>query len=368
MAQTVFPPISRSYIENFQYSFWYKQFSHVSPKSTVIRPLDDSFRSYLEANGVIIPEGSEDIPVYSTLSDHESSEDEGKQASNSRTERYSFPQLDEQIRDAIKRYGAVFPKLNWTSPKDAAWVLPSLKCTAPADVYLSLKSSDFVSHDLDASLAFEGCKENISSPTYYPTPHVLELVLKKWYPIDRGREFRCFVRSEILLAISQRDPNYYPSLNELGTKENILQSITRFWVQHIRGKFPGGSDYVFDIYLTRDLSSGHILDFNPYHQKTDSLLFTYDELYQLLESATVCMASATSESLVNPPAIFRIIDSHSHPNATGSVPSNQHNSVPFDALQVSTGNDIATFARLWEERLKQNLHAESDDESGGENN
>jgi len=232
---------------------------------------------------------------------------------------------------------------------------------------LLLKSSDFVLHDLDPSLAFEGSTESTASnglipPTSHPIHHVLELVLKKWYPIDRGREFRCFVRSEILLAISQRDPNYYPSLNESGTKESILHSITVFWLQHIRGKFPGGSDYVFDIYLTRDLSSGHILDFNPYHQKTDSLLFTYDELYQLLVSATLSMASATSESLINLPAVFRIINSHSHPSAARSAPSNQHNSVPFDALQLSTGNDIATFARLWEERLQQNLYAESDDE------
>lgn len=32
-------------------------------------------------------------------------------------EQFSFPQLDEQIRNVISKYGAVFPKLNFSSPK-----------------------------------------------------------------------------------------------------------------------------------------------------------------------------------------------------------------------------------------------------------
>lgn len=32
-------------------------------------------------------------------------------------ERFSFPDLDAQIRQSIEDYGAVFPKLNFTSPK-----------------------------------------------------------------------------------------------------------------------------------------------------------------------------------------------------------------------------------------------------------
>lgn len=32
-------------------------------------------------------------------------------------ERFSFPDLDAQIRQSVEEYGAVFPKLNFTSPK-----------------------------------------------------------------------------------------------------------------------------------------------------------------------------------------------------------------------------------------------------------
>lgn len=77
-----------------------------------------------------------------------------------------------------------------------------LKCTSPADVYLLLKSSDFVQHDLDPDRVFDGCEpyspiqEGASGTPNYG----LELVLRKWYSIDRSRELRCFVRQEVLLG------------------------------------------------------------------------------------------------------------------------------------------------------------------------
>jgi hypothetical protein len=65
-----------------------------------------------------------------------------------------------------------------------------MRCTSPADVYLALKASDFVQHDLLPSSAFEGTSDTESNSA----PISLELVLRKWYPFDRSREVRCFVR------------------------------------------------------------------------------------------------------------------------------------------------------------------------------
>ncbi len=73
---------------------------------------------------------------------------------------------------------------------------------SPADVYLLLKSSDFVQHDLDLELVFDGC-DSAHDPQA-PTPYELELVLRKWYPVDRARELRCFVRQETLIGASIR--------------------------------------------------------------------------------------------------------------------------------------------------------------------
>lgn len=118
-----------------------------------------------------------DSAASSTLSDDEKEDADDDSDSDEPRRTYAFPELDAQIRSAIKRYeGSVFPKLNFSSPRvrdtfpslreqqlialqDAAWMLPSsspLKCTSPADVYLLLKSSDFISHDLNRDLVFDG--------------------------------------------------------------------------------------------------------------------------------------------------------------------------------------------------------------------
>ena len=78
-----------------------------------------------------------------------------------------------------------------------------LKCVSPSDVYLLLKSSDFIVHDLSPERVFEGAEDRKSTdPTAATTSHhyELELVLRKWYPVDRSRELRCFVRREILIG------------------------------------------------------------------------------------------------------------------------------------------------------------------------
>lgn len=122
-----------------------------------------------------------------------------------------------------------------------------LRCTSPADVYLLLKSSDFISHDLDPGMIFRHCEGR-------PLAYELELVLRKWYPVDRVREFRCFVRQEILLGIfdgpftvlgfdnprvgiSQRDPNYYPFLNEHGMERRITETVSQVWEENVKGKW-----------------------------------------------------------------------------------------------------------------------------------
>ncbi|KAF8480698.1 D123-domain-containing protein [Gautieria morchelliformis] len=349
----LFPAHSRRYIAAFQFSAWHAAFARVSPRAVVTHPLDGAFRAYLEADGVVVPEGADD-----GVSDPSSDEDDATEPDAPARPRPAFPHLDAQIRAAVREYDAVFPKLNWTAPQDASWILPTLRCTSPADVYLLLKSSDFVSHDVDPQLAFAGCAPGPGPSTASDRPehpHDLELVLKKWHPMDRGREFRCFVRDEILIGISQRDVNYYPHLNEQDTRDKILRSIVYFWVRHVRLKFVGGGDYVFDIHMTRDLSSAHILDFNPYHPKTDALLFTYDELLQLLMSASTSAAASTPDEPSFTP-VLRTITSASHPAAARNAPSNQHNAVPFEALQMSAGNDIGTFSAMWQEELQKSMY------------
>jgi len=241
-----------------------------------------------------------------------------------------------------------------------------------------LKSSDFIAHDLSTDNVFEGCEDALS------TSYDLELVLRKWYPVDRSRELRCFVRQNVLVGISQRDNNYYEFLNEPATYNSIAAAVLDFWQKHIRGSenwestpdctlfrtfhlfqhcSPSTPSDTFDFLLTRDLSRGHIIDFNPYAPRTDPLLFTYEELAELLEARIPAETSSTS-TLPNgaqdhaAPSLlpeFRVIDSRSHPAATSNAPAHQHNMVPFEALSLSSGRDIEEFADTLKNEIQESM-------------
>jgi len=60
---SLFPVLTSSYILAFQFSSWYPTFARHSIKSTIVRPLSEDFREYLNADGVFVPEGSEDALV-----------------------------------------------------------------------------------------------------------------------------------------------------------------------------------------------------------------------------------------------------------------------------------------------------------------
>lgn len=63
-------------------------------------------------------------------------------------------------------------------------------------MYLLLKSSDFVAHDTDPEQVYEHAADQGGEGWK------MELVLKKWYDMNPSREFRCFVRDEVLLGMS----------------------------------------------------------------------------------------------------------------------------------------------------------------------
>jgi hypothetical protein len=84
-------------------------------------------------------------------------------------------------------------------------------------------------------------------------------------------------------------------------------------------------------------------------EKTDPLLFTYEELRDISE-------------IVGPNhrPILRTIDSPSHPTATRNAPAHQHNMIPFDAFSISNSRDINEFADLWKESLKDGMNHSDD--------
>ena len=60
LIMTTWPTLTRKGVTAFQFSSWYPNYSSLSIRSTAV-PLDDDFRSYLEAVGIFVPIGSEDV-------------------------------------------------------------------------------------------------------------------------------------------------------------------------------------------------------------------------------------------------------------------------------------------------------------------
>jgi hypothetical protein len=287
--ELAFPPVTKDHIQNCSYDAWFPNYRSSCLKSRIIK-LSPAFVAYLQEDGIILADEDEDEDGAEeewhtsaairpqvqeiTSDDEESNEDEPSQIPpNSR-----FPEIHQQIKEKIAELGgAVAPKLNWSSPKDAKWISPhqnTLKCTSPNDIYLLLKSSSFVSHDLVH--AFDDCTQAAPSRPFSPI-----LVLRPFFTPHVALEFRCFVKHRSLIGISQRDLNFYSFLDKL--RPQLAKKIGTFFQKTLRFSFPDSS-FAFDVYVPENsmeddgLGKVRLIDINPWAPRTDSLLFSWQEL------------------------------------------------------------------------------------------
>ncbi|CAI9729617.1 division cycle 123 homolog [Octopus vulgaris] len=344
------------HVLNCAFSSWFPAFKNLSPQSFII-PLPKQFVDYLKADRVFLPEGSGQIQPKGredAESDDEDYFDDDYEWNSTHDENRvpDFPELDKKIRSCIEELdGEVFPKLNWSSPKDAFWISFSktLRCTCPADIYLLLKSSDFVTHDLTSP--FEYCEDaecNRPELEY-------NLILRRWVNIHPGSEFRCFVKNGALLAICQRhDSEYYGFIEQ--NLESIKTDITTFFKQRIASQFVL-KEYVFDVYRKRQ-GKIVLLDFNPFGPVTDSLMFDWSELlsdHPFQKSSTDVEGSEDVQQL----PVFRYIresESAMKPNPYA------YYALPKDFVDLSLGTDpykLVDFLKLQNSKMK---NEESDEE------
>ena len=188
------------------------------------------------------------------------------------------------IHNAIKNTiaelgGKAFPKLNWSAPKDATWMnANTMECRTPQDVYLLLKSSDFITHDLEH--AFDGTIDTPGSTlTADSVPYhlVLRKAVGQWNP---SVEFRCFVRGRRLLCFCQRDLNHFNFLSEMSPRLRSL--VQEFYDVRLRDTLPDES-CVFDIYVPPPHDRVWLVDINPWAPRTDPLLFSWMEILNMPE-------------------------------------------------------------------------------------
>uniref|UniRef100_A0A672H449 Translation initiation factor eIF2 assembly protein n=1 Tax=Salarias fasciatus TaxID=181472 RepID=A0A672H449_SALFA len=246
--------MKKEQVVNCQFSVWYPIFKKHTIKSLIL-PLPQNVIDYLLDDGTLVTPSIP--PTQSVFPPRQAPE---------------FPEFTSKVLEAINSLGGrVFPKLNWSAPRDANWIAlnSSLESRSLSDIFLLFKSSDFITHDL--TQPFLQCSDQDS-----PDPVInYELVLRKWSELIPGGEFRCFVKENKLIAISQRDyTQYYQHI--LKQEEQIRQAIGDFFSQHVQYNFLD-EDFVFDVY--RDsLGRVWLIDLNPFGEVTDSLLFTWDEL------------------------------------------------------------------------------------------
>lgn len=240
--------------------------------------------------------------------DSDSEDDDQDSAPSRLPPNQRFPELHQKIKDTIEELGGeVAPKLNWSSPRDAAWISPhqnTVKCTSPNDIYLLLKSSNFITHDLDH--AFDGTVTTTTTTTPSSSHGAAAasglgfqpvLVLRSFFTPHQALEFRCFVKQRSLVAIAQRDLNHYNFLQRL--RPAITARAKDLFDSRLRFTFPDGN-FVFDVYIPevhslndsdddsdgdddpgRKLGKARLIDVNPWAPRTDTLLFGWDELLAL---------------------------------------------------------------------------------------
>jgi hypothetical protein len=311
-----FPPVRREHVLNCSYDRWYPKYKASCVPSTII-PLTDAFTEYLKEDGIILADdeddddstnltfssgpaaaatGAETGEWRDTLADpdvrvdkpqpRQDDDDSDSDEEPAVPPNQRFPDLHRQIKAAIEELGgAVMPKLNWSAPKDATWISRhqnSLKCTSPNDIYVLLKSSSFVSHDLDH--AFDECvpapaPSSASTSSAQPLRHVL--VLRPFLNPHPAMEFRCFVKHRTFVGATPRSIHYYRFLIEL--RDAIVARIDDFFERSLRLSFPDDC-FVFDVYIPDDANARNrlgpvcLIDINPWAPKTDALLWGWEEL------------------------------------------------------------------------------------------
>lgn len=155
----------------------------------------------------------------------------------------------------------------------------SMDCRTPNDIYLLLKSSDFVTHDLehafDDTVDGDGPEKDLTTATI---PY--HLVLRKAFEMNPSVEFRCFVRNRKLIGITQRDLNHFDFLEDL--QDRLQSKIQEFFDVRLRDTFPD-RDFVFDVYVPNPYERVWLVDINPWAPRTDPLLFSWLELLTMDE-------------------------------------------------------------------------------------
>ncbi|KAF2031661.1 D123-domain-containing protein [Setomelanomma holmii] len=390
-----FPPVTKQHILNCSYHCWHPRYRAITPKARLI-PLPPAFLDYLRSDGIILPPEETDN---ATWSDNDSGIFSGADNNEDDEEEATDPSINwRDTHEAIERTieelgGKVAPKLNWSAPKDATFMnaTNNMECRTPNDIYLLLKSSDFVTHDL--AHAFDDTFDQNSEEDQEIPYH---LVLRKWITLNPSVEFRCFVRDRRLVGLCQRDLNHFDFLFNM--QDKLRDAIQEFFDVRLRDTFPD-PNFTFDVYVPPPHNKVWLVDVNPWAMRTDPLLFSWMELLTMevpameqgkgeVEEATVRLRIARPGETADANARqeegleeedtdddeveeiwqpeFRLVR-RDDPEAYGfTTPQYSAHKMPKDVVDASRdgGGGLREFAMQWEEaqRLAEQQRAEDSED------
>ena len=137
--------MKRQHVLNCSFPVWYPIYKQWTIKSKIIK-LPPEFIHYLLEDGVVLPVSEEQDVITNLKADNVGGNDTlGDEWSDCEEDEIlapTFPELESKIMKAIKELGGeVFPKLNWSAPRDACWISPNgtLKCSSFQDICLLLR-------------------------------------------------------------------------------------------------------------------------------------------------------------------------------------------------------------------------------------
>jgi hypothetical protein len=252
-------------------------------RSTTLRsriiPLSPAFLEYLREDGLWLPDETPYEETPWSIKNCDKQEDPDWESDTKPNDASKFLDVHQKIQETIAELGgSVVPKLNWSTPKDAlhmALSKNSMECKSASDIYLILKSSIFITHDLEH--AFDDCVD--SPPKAITTEDIpYTLILRPFFKINTIFEFRCFVRDRTIIGISQRDLKYVGYSDQLLAQ--IPTTIQDFFSKKLKFTFPD-PNFAFDIYLPEPHDRVRLIDINPWAPRTDPLLFSWLELLTL---------------------------------------------------------------------------------------
>ena len=245
-----------------------------------------------------------------------------------------------------------------------------MECRTANEIYLLLKSSDFVTHDLEQ--AFDGCVDDEEST---PIPYVL--VLRKSFNLNPSLEFRCFVRDLSLIAISQREMNYFDFLFELRPK--LLERIKDFFQGDLLPSdyFAKGNmdNFVFDVYIPPPHDRVWLIDINPWAPGTDPLLFSWLELLTMPDTSVLDqeqveqdieeLSDEEEEEYVDKPE-FRLVGRDDPEAYQFSATKYSAHKLPKDVVDASMGTGgnggMADMMKEWKKALNKQVEEDEEDE------